>query len=185
MNLRTATPPEATDADAPGRSCPLHYRYRPEDFRTPPPPHLDDLDTLYVVGGLYGNELALDTLEQLLQRQAAHDGRRAVVFNGDFHWFDAEPAWFERVQRRVLAHTALRGNVETELAAEPPDAGDGRCRLRLRLPGLGGRRGGGALQPHPCPPAPGHHGRAARRARSPAHARPRHGGRLAAGAGAW
>jgi hypothetical protein len=112
------------DADAPGRSCPLHYRYRPEEFRTPPPPHLDGLDTLYVVGGLYGNEPALDTLEELLERQAAQDGRRAVVFNGDFHWFDAEPAWFERVQRRVLAHTALRGNVETELGAEPPDAND-------------------------------------------------------------
>jgi len=114
------------EADAPGRSCPLHYRYHPEDFRAPPPPHLDGLDTLYVVGGLYGNEPALDTLEQLLERQAAHDGRRAVVFNGDFHWFDAEPAWFERVQRRVLAHTALRGNVETELAAEATaDAGCG------------------------------------------------------------
>ena len=125
MPLSPAPAAQAPADDAPGRSCPLHYRYRPEDFRTLPPPHLDGLDTLYVVGGLYGNELALDTLEQLLERQTAHDGRRAVVFNGDFHWFDAEPAWFERVQRRVLAHTALRGNVETELAAEPHEAGDG------------------------------------------------------------
>lgn len=112
------------EADAPGRSCPLHYRYRPEDFCTPPLPHLQGLDTLYVVGGLYGNEAALDALEQLLERQAAQDGRRAVVFNGDFHWFDAEPAWFERVQRRVLAHTALRGNVETELADTTDTASD-------------------------------------------------------------
>ena len=109
-----------------GRSCPLHYRYRPEDLAAPPRADLAGLDTLYVVGGLYGNEFALEALERLLQAQAAHDGRRAVVFNGDFHWFDAEPAWFERVQRRVLAHTALRGNVETELAAEATaDAGCG------------------------------------------------------------
>jgi hypothetical protein len=41
------------------------------------------------------------------------------VFNGDFHWFDADPAVFARVQRQVLAQVAMRGNVETELAAEP------------------------------------------------------------------
>jgi hypothetical protein len=109
-------------SDTPGRSCPLHYRTRPEDFAGPARADLAALDTLYVVGGLYGNEPALDALEALLVAQAAHDGRRAVVFNGDFHWFDAEPAWFERVQRRVLAHTALRGNVETELGAAVDDA---------------------------------------------------------------
>ena len=115
----------ATQAPA-GRSCPLHYRYRPEDFAAPPRADLAGLDTLYVVGGLYGNEFALEALERLLQEQAAHDGRRAVVFNGDFHWFDAEPGWFERIQRRVLAHVALRGNVETELADETAD-GDAGC----------------------------------------------------------
>lgn len=116
-----------TAAQAPaGRSCPLHYRYRPEDFAAPPRADLAGLDTLYVVGGLYGNEFALDALERLLQAQAAHDGRRAVVFNGDFHWFDAEPGWFERIQRRVLTHAALRGNVETELADEAAD-GEAGC----------------------------------------------------------
>ncbi len=116
-----------TPDSAPGRSCPLHYRYRPQDFRSPPRADLAELEVLYVVGGLYGNELALDALERLLERDAAFRGRAAVVFNGDFHWFDAEPRWFERVQRRVLAHTALRGNVETELAdgATGPDAGCG------------------------------------------------------------
>jgi hypothetical protein len=111
--------------DSPGRSCPLHYRYRPEDFAAPPRADLAGLDTLYVVGGLYGNEFALDALERLLEAQAAHDGRRAVVFNGDFHWFDAEPAWFGRIQRRVLSHAALRGNVETELADEAAGADAG------------------------------------------------------------
>ena len=44
------------------------------------------------------------------------DGRKRLVFNGDFHWFDADPAAFARVQQQVLEHEALRGNVETELA---------------------------------------------------------------------
>jgi hypothetical protein len=102
---------------APGRSCPLHYRYRPEDFAVDAPERLQSLDVLYVVGGLYGNESAL---ERVLERFDREVGRKRLVFNGDFHWFDADPATFSRVQRGVLAHVALRGNVETELAA--PDA---------------------------------------------------------------
>ena len=110
------------DDHAPGRSCPLHYRYAPEVFATPPTLH--DLDVLYVVGGLYGNELAL---ERVLELFAAEPGRTRLVFNGDFHWFDADAEVFERVQRGVLRHTAIRGNVETELANDDPgdDAGCG------------------------------------------------------------
>ena len=56
-------------------------------------------------------------------------GCARLVFNGDFHWFGADPEIFARAQRQVLAHTALRGNVETELTAEPvatdEDAGCG------------------------------------------------------------
>ena len=40
----------------------------------------------------------------------------AIVFNGDFHWFDAEPAWFAAIEEAVAPHRALRGNVETEIA---------------------------------------------------------------------
>ena len=105
--------------DAPGRSCPLHYRYAPEVFARPA--DVPPLDVLYVVGGLYGNELAL---ERVLELFAAERGRARLVFNGDFHWFDAAAEIFARVQRQVLAHTALRGNVETELAAEPPAGND-------------------------------------------------------------
>ena len=36
----------------PGRSCPLHYRYAPQSLRRPPE---IAADTLYVIGGLYGN----------------------------------------------------------------------------------------------------------------------------------
>lgn len=103
---------------SPGRSCPLHYRYRPEDFAVDAPGHLQSLDVLYVVGGLYGNELALERVLELFDRER---GRKRLVFNGDFHWFDADPEMFSRVQRAVLAHEALRGNVETELAAPASD----------------------------------------------------------------
>ncbi len=108
---------------SPGRSCPLHYRYRPEDFAVPAPASQQALEVLYVVGGLYGNELALARVLELFD---AERGRKRLVFNGDFHWFDADPATFARVQRAVLAHGATRGNVETELAA-PDDSGDAGC----------------------------------------------------------
>jgi hypothetical protein len=38
------------------------------------------------------------------------------VFNGDFHWFDAEPEWFAAIEKGVARHRAIRGNVETEIA---------------------------------------------------------------------
>jgi hypothetical protein len=126
MQTNHADPTVQPAPVSPGRSCPLHYRYRPEDLSVDAPPHLQSLEVLYVVGGLYGNELAL---ERVLALFAAERGRKRLVFNGDFHWFDADPGTFDRVQRGVLAHEALRGNVETELAAPPAqgeaDAGCG------------------------------------------------------------
>jgi hypothetical protein len=97
----------------PGRTCPLNYHYGPEVFHQPPSPLLHDLEVLYVVGGLYGNDAALHEILRLFDREA---GRKRLVFNGDFHWFDVDPLIFDRIQLEVLAHTALRGNVETELA---------------------------------------------------------------------
>lgn len=113
-----------TPTTRPGRSCPLSYHYGTDVFRQPPPAHLDGLDVLYVVGGLYGNELALHEVLRLFE---AERGRKQLVFNGDFHWFDADPDIFARIQRTVLEHVALRGNVETELAQLTPlsDAGCG------------------------------------------------------------
>jgi len=111
--------PSLQQATVPGRSCPPHYGYSPRVFARAP-----DVvaDTLYVVGGLYGNPLALDAIEQMA---ALEDGDAKLIFNGDFHWFDAKPALFADVQRRVLAHAALRGNVETEIAADDEAAGCG------------------------------------------------------------
>lgn len=112
---------QASEANA-GRSCPLHYRYDPHQFDTPPAADWADLEVLYVVGGLYGNEPAL---EQVIRLYQAESGRKRMVFNGDFHWFDAEPAWFARIQTQVLAFGATRGNVETELAIGQPDSSNG------------------------------------------------------------
>ncbi len=91
-----------------GRMCPTDYRYSASVFDRPAEL---TADVLYVAGGLYGNLAALDELERLAAREDAR-----VVFNGDFHWFDAEPDWFGEVARRVAHHHLIRGNVETELA---------------------------------------------------------------------
>jgi len=93
-----------------GRFCPADYYYSPAVFARAPE---IVADTLYVVGGLYGNDFALDAIEALASAEP-HQPR--IVFNGDFHWFDAVPEWFAAIERRVLSHAALRGNVETELA---------------------------------------------------------------------
>ncbi|MCU0955765.1 MAG: hypothetical protein MUF55_00160 [Hydrogenophaga sp.] len=111
-----------TMAAVAGRSCPLHYRYAPSVFASKAPEHLSALDVLYVVGGLYGNEAALERVVELFVRER---GRARMVFNGDFHWFDADPAVFTRIQQSVMRFDALRGNVETELADENADADAG------------------------------------------------------------
>lgn len=116
MNLDDPTL-DAAPAAA-GRSCPLHYRYAPSVFAGEAPEHLSDLDVLYVVGGLYGNEAALQRVIELFEQER---GRARMVFNGDFHWFDADPATFTRIQKSVLRFDALRGNVETELSDQNAD----------------------------------------------------------------
>lgn len=111
-----------TLTESPGRSCPLHYQYGPAVFNTPVATDMTDLDVLYVVGGLYGNALAL---KEVLRMFAQETGRKQLVFNGDFHWFDVDPTAFATIQDVVMQHTALRGNVETELAEESPDTDAG------------------------------------------------------------
>jgi hypothetical protein len=118
MSAPAAGSDRAGAALQPGRTCPLHYRYEPAalareaDVRA---------DALYVAGGLYGNPYAL---ERILDLADGEPQRPVLVFNGDFNWFDVEPAVFADINRRVLQHVALRGNVETELAADE-DAGCG------------------------------------------------------------
>jgi hypothetical protein len=105
-----------------GRACPLHYRYRPSELAATTP---IEAQTLYVVDGLYGNLEALDVIESLAAEDVDEQGNSArIAFNGDFNWFNAEHDWFVGLNERVLKHTALRGNVETELGA---DSGDNGC----------------------------------------------------------
>ena len=95
-----------------GRVCPLDYTYAPEVFARAAD---FSAETLYVVGGLYGNLAALDAIEAMAAREPT---RPEIVFNGDFHWFDAAPDWFAAIEQRVAPFRALRGNVETEIARE-------------------------------------------------------------------
>jgi hypothetical protein len=117
--LREAAGDEREARSLPGRICPTSYRYSPRDLDRDPE---IVADTLYVVGGLYGNVEALEAVQALAAREP---GPVTLAFNGDFHWFDVAAADFSRVTRAVLADWALRGNVETEVALENPGAGCG------------------------------------------------------------
>lgn len=103
----------------PGRTCPLSYRYSPRVFDREPQLVAE---TIYAVGGLYGNR---DALDAILALAAAEPRPATLVFNGDFHWFDVDPLDFGHVDREVARHVAIRGNVETEVAQDASDAGCG------------------------------------------------------------
>jgi hypothetical protein len=103
----------------PGRGCPAEYGYTPRAFAHEAEVHAD---VLYVIGGLYGNLQALHEIERMA---ALEEAAAALVFNGDFHWFDAEAEWCAAVERAVMRHRALRGNVETEAAADDDANGCG------------------------------------------------------------
>lgn len=102
-----------------GRSCPASYGYSPAVFARPPEVVAD---VIYVIGGLYGNRAALS---EILSMAAREGPEVALVFNGDFHWFDAEAASFAAVDDSVASHTSLRGNVETEIAGDDERHGCG------------------------------------------------------------
>jgi len=103
-----------------GRICPLRYRYSPEVFDQAPRLRVR---TAYVIGGLYGNREALDTILSMARRERCAD--LALIFNGDFHWLDARSEDFVQINETVLRHVATQGNVEAELAAEDQLAGCG------------------------------------------------------------
>lgn len=111
MSARSSPLP-LTEENGPeaGRTCPLDYTYAATEFA-----RAADFaaDTLYVVGGLYGNPAAMDAVEALVAQERMP---ATVVMNGDFHWFDSEPEWFAEIEDRVGPYRALRGNVETEIA---------------------------------------------------------------------
>src|SRR5262245_12867161 len=106
-------------AAGPGRSCPLDYRYGAASLARPASLQVD---TLWIAGGLYGNP---EALARLLELHDEEPGDKALVFNGDFHWFDVARDDFVGLNAAVLAHRATRGNVETELAFPSPGTGCG------------------------------------------------------------
>jgi len=117
MTASTAAP--ATPTFSPGRTCPLSYRYSPEVFRRSPELRSE---TIYVIGGLYGNPFALDRIIELSKTEPRPVD---LVFNGDFNWFDVDAESFTKVNETVLRHAAIRGNVETELAHDDDSDGCG------------------------------------------------------------
>jgi hypothetical protein len=105
--------------NAPGRVCPLRYRYGPTAIAWAPE---YPAETLYVIGGLYGNLPALDAIEAMAR---AEPNRVTLCFNGDFNWFNVDDAGFRAINERVLRHDAILGNVEAELGSDSDDAGCG------------------------------------------------------------
>jgi len=106
-------------SDAPGRSCPVSYRYGAQALAESA---AFEVETLWVAGGLYGNRYAL---ARLLEAFDAEAGSKALVCNGDFHWFDCDGVDFLAIDEAVRQHRATRGNVETELAGTNPSVGCG------------------------------------------------------------
>lgn len=102
----------AETSTAPGRVCPLRYRYGARALATAP---TKTAETLYVVGGLYGNVAALDTVEALASAESA---RPTLCFNGDFNWFNIADETFAELNARALQHDAILGNVEAEFDPE-------------------------------------------------------------------
>lgn len=103
-----------------GRDCPLDYRLAPDCFSVQADLHCE---TLYVVGGLYGNRQALAALNKRLTAEP----EARVVFNGDAHWFDRDPTLFDEIERELSHHLLLRGNVETELGRPETDGAGCGC----------------------------------------------------------
>lgn len=106
----------------PGRSCPLHYRYSASVFRRAPELKAD---TLYIIGGLYGNVEALKAVLVMKREEERRGARVTLFFNGDFNWFNVDPDDFQLVNETVLEHEAIQGNVEAELCGPWSAAGCG------------------------------------------------------------
>lgn len=103
----------------PGRTCPIDYNLNGEIFD-----QFDKdimADTIYVVGGLYGNKEALDEILKM----AKEESNLRIVFNGDAHWFDVNLEDFSYIENAIKNYDAIIGNVEAELISDRSEAGCG------------------------------------------------------------
>jgi len=121
-----------------GRACPLSYRLGARTLRDALVVRVPT--TLYAIGGLYGNRHALRAIRARAAREPAAP---TLIFNGDFNFFDTEPAWWRALNESVRSapnHVAMAGNVEVESSASAvaSDAGCGcgcaRRRASTRRP---------------------------------------------------
>ena len=116
-------------------------------------PKVVDANVLFVVGGLYGNTEAMRAVEMRAAEEAklaASQNHRsestrgipmkiAVVFNGDFNFFNASSHDWEVINRtimygsifeptpRAIEYFATAGNIETEASDFRSGAADGGC----------------------------------------------------------
>ncbi len=102
-----------------GRVCPTRYRYGPGAIARAPERLAE---TVYVIGGLYGNLQALAAVEAMAR---VEPGLVTLCFNGDFNWFNVDDSGFREINERVLRHDAILGNVEAELGEDSDAAGCG------------------------------------------------------------
>ena len=109
----------SASVSGPGRLCPTRYHHGAEAIAAAPEHRAE---TLYVIGGLYGNLPALDAVEAMA---AAEPGPVRLCFNGDFNWFNVDDAGFRAINQRVLRHSFILGNVEAELGTVADDVGCG------------------------------------------------------------
>ena len=126
--------------EVPGRSCPLAYRYQPEALAQPAKL---EADTLYVVGGLYGNPVALPALLERADREPS--GPATSCSTATSTGWTSIPRISRRSAKRSWPTMPSR-------ATSRPNAHGGH-RVRLRLSRLHQRRRRGALQPDHDPAA--------------------------------
>jgi len=102
-----------------GRFCPTRYHYGATALAKAPTRRAE---TLYVIGGLYGNPQALEAILTMADKEKA---AITLFFNGDFNWFNYDDTGFREINEAVLQHDAILGNVEAEFGNASNDAGCG------------------------------------------------------------
>lgn len=103
-----------------GRNCSLDYNLD----KKWPKKYIPLLrDAIYVVGGLYGNYEALESIKEVVKE----DNERFLVLNGDIHWFDIHEEDFLKIEEALYIPGCqlMLGNVEYELLAKDDTLGCG------------------------------------------------------------
>lgn len=95
-----------------GRVCPMDYKLTQEMFE-----ECDgaEINTLYAVGGLYGNIFAAETIKEIVEDGRKNGEISTVALNGDSHWFDKEEETFFKVENIIKKWIPMQGNVEMEM----------------------------------------------------------------------